>query len=126
MDFKEEAIVKISVFFTAFLAPITPIMGAIVFLICADFFTAIYASYNSKEKIESAKMGRTISKFFFYNLAIASAYVIEVVIIPEIPLMRVASGFIAMTELRSIYENFGKIYGIDIWSKIKHLIAKKQ
>lgn len=118
--------VRIGVFLAAFTAPLTPVMGAMVFLIIADFITAIYAAHKVGEKVQSSKMGRTVSKFFFYNLAVASAFVIEMVIIPEIPLMRVSAGFIAMTELRSIYENFAKIYGIDIWSKVKHLFSKKE
>ena len=118
--------VRVGVFLVAFTAPLTPVMGAMVFLIIADFITAIYAAHKVGEKVQSSKMGRTVSKFFFYNLAVASAFVIEMVIIPEIPLMRVSAGFIAMTELRSIYENFAKIYGIDIWSKVKHLFSKKE
>lgn len=121
----KEFLLKIVVGLGALIAPITPVMWTIVFLISCDFATGIYAAYKSGKRIESSKMGRTVSKFFFYLLVILAGHTTEIYIFPEIPLMRVVSGFIALTELRSLFENFNTIYGIDIWDKVKGLFDKK-
>ena len=122
---KEEFYIKYVVALLALLAPINPMMWTLIFLIVSDFITGVYAARKAKIAIQSSKIARTVSKFFFYNLAILCGYFTETFIIPEIPFFRVISGFIATTELKSIFENFNKIYGINIWVKIKTLFDKK-
>lgn len=108
----------------AFLSPIGPVMWTMVTLIVADFITGIYAAYRAGDRIESKKMANTVSKFLIYLLVILCAWLVEMHVIPEVPIMKIVSGFIAVTELKSIFENFNKIYGIDIWSQIKEFFNR--
>ncbi len=95
------------------LAPLSGVMAVVVLLIVVDFITGSYASYVKKLPIEANKIRNTISKFFIYILVIVCAYFLEKEIVSEIPFLKVISGFIAIAEMKSILENYNKIYGIN-------------
>lgn len=109
----------------ALIAPIASIMLTIGFLIIVDFITGAYASYKKKIPITSERIGNTISKFFIYNLVVLSAFLLEKYIVKEIPFQRIITGFIAIAEIKSILENFNKIYGINPFKALINLIKKK-
>jgi hypothetical protein len=109
----------------ALIAPIAAVMLTIAFLIIVDFITGAYASYKNKIPISSERIGNTISKFFIYNLVVLSAYLLEKYIVEEIPFQRIITGFIAIAEIKSILENFNKIYGINPFKVLIKLIKKK-
>jgi hypothetical protein len=111
---------------SALLAPVMGIMGATVFFILVDFTTGVYAAYRCKEPIVARKMGNTLSKLLFYNLVVLTGFAFETFIVPKVPMMQIISGFIAITELRSIFENFNKIYGIDLMAFLKATIIKRK
>lgn len=123
---------KIGFWAAAIVAPITPVMATVIFLIVVDFITGIWASLTTKpeglkwfEVIKSRKIYSTLSKFLIYNLVVMSSYFIELHIVPEVPWLKVVAGFIAITEMKSVFENFHRIYGIDVWSQIKDLLNRK-
>ena len=95
------------------LAPLTGVIITVILLIIVDFITGSYASYVKKKPIESKRIGHTISKFFIYNLVIVSAYFLEKEIVSEVPFLKVIAGFIAIAEIKSILENYNKIYGVN-------------
>lgn len=95
------------------ISPIKAVMFTIGFLIMADFITGAYASVKNKVPIRSARIAHTVSKFFIYNLVILSAFLLEEFIVKELPFLRIIAGFIAITEIKSILENFDKIYGVN-------------
>ncbi|MBC8756938.1 phage holin family protein [Kordia sp. YSTF-M3] len=109
----------------ALIAPIAAVMLTIAFLIVADFITGAYASYKNKIPVSSERIGNTISKFFIYNLVVLSAFLLEKYIVKEIPFQRIITGFIAIAEIKSILENFNKIYGINPFKALINLIKKK-
>lgn len=118
--------VKIYVFWLlTLISPMTTIMFTIIFLIIVDFITGAYASYKNNISISSERIGNTISKFFIYNLVIFSGYLLEKYIVNEIPFQRIITGFIAIAEVKSILENFNKIYGINPFKALLNLIKKK-
>lgn len=95
---------------------LSPVSGVIItmgFLILVDFITGAYASLRNGESIKRRKIGNTISKFFIYNLVILAAYFMEEYIMSEIPFVKIIAGFIAIAEIKSILENFSRIYGIN-------------
>lgn len=100
-------------------------MLTIAFLIVTDFIIGAYASYKNKIPISSERIGNTISKFFIYNLVVLSAFLLEKYIVEEIPFQRIITGFIAIAEIKSILENFNKIYGINPFKVLIKLIKKK-
>ncbi|MFK7750851.1 MAG: phage holin family protein [Kordia sp.] len=109
----------------ALIAPITSIMLTIAFLIVVDFITGAYASFKNKTPISSERITHTISKFFIYNLVVLSAFLLEKYIVEEIPFQRIITGFIAIAEIKSILENFNKIYGINPFKVLVKLNKKK-
>lgn len=100
-------------------------MLTIAFLIVVDFITGAYASVKNNIPISSERIGHTISKFFIYNLVVLSAFLLEKYIVEEIPFQRIIAGFIAIAEIKSILENFNKIYGINPFKALIKLIKKK-
>lgn len=108
----------------ALISPITTVMLTIVFLIIADFITGAYASYKNKIPISSERIGNTVSKFFMYNLVVLSAFLLEKYIVNEIPFQRIITGFIAIAEIKSILENFDKIYGINPFKALINLLKQ--
>jgi len=59
---------------------------------------------------------------FIYNLVILASYLLETFIVNEIPFLKIIAGFIAITEIKSILENFNKIYGIDLFRALVNLL----
>lgn len=104
---------------------ITPLYGVIftvVLLIIVDFITGSYASYMKDVGISSKRIGHTISKFFIYNLVILSAYFLEKYIVNELPFLKIIAGFIAITEIKSILENYTEIYGANPFKLLMNFI----
>ena len=95
-----------------------------VFLITVDFITGVYAAYKNKLTITSAKIEHTVSKFFIYNLVIISAYFLEKHIVNEVPFLKIIAGFIAVTEIKSILENFNKIYGVNPFKALHNFLKQ--
>ena len=110
----------------AVLAPITPLIISCIFLIVADLITGIIAAYKRKEKISSAEMGRSITKLVVYQLAIISAFVLEVYMLDNlIPVAKIVGGVIGMVELKSILENVSTIAGEDILKLVMNKLGSK-
>ncbi|OED45607.1 hypothetical protein AB832_01340 [Flavobacteriaceae bacterium (ex Bugula neritina AB1)] len=104
------------------LSPVNGVMMTMVFLILVDFITGSYASYKHKIPISSQRIGNTISKFFIYNLVILASFLLEKFIVDEIPFLKIIAGFIAVAEIKSILENFNKIYGVDLFKALMNLL----
>lgn len=125
---------EITAFLCMFFADLKGALFAVGFLIMADTFTGIlnafikgipkYGVLLAWMNIESRKMGRIIVKLILYPLALVVAKVAEDYLLPEIPWIRVTSGILAVIEVRSIFENMGKILGYDLWDRIKKAIWK--
>lgn len=106
------------------LAPLKEIVVAMLVLIVIDFVTGVYAAVKYRESVAPEKMINTVSKFFMYNFVILSGFLVERFILPEIPLVKVISGFISLTELNSIFRNFNRIYGIDLRAAIRQWVGR--
>ncbi|CAL2080347.1 phage holin family protein [Tenacibaculum sp. 190524A02b] len=106
----------------ALLAPLNGVLTTMMFLIVVDFITGAYASLKKQISITSEKIAHTISKFVIYNLVIISAYFLEVYIVNEVPFLKIIAGFIAVTEIKSILENYNKIYGVNPFKVLYHFI----
>ena len=105
------------------LAPLTGVIITVILLIVVDFITGSYASYVKKTPIKGKRIRNTISKFFIYNLVIISAYFLEKEIVSEIPFLKIIAGFIAIAEIKSILENYNKIYGINPFKALINFFA---
>lgn len=95
----------------AFLAPIATVIFAVLFLIFVDLITGILASLKEKQQITSSAMSRTIAKTFVYCTTIIVTYVVHKYLLVgfDFPVESIVSGFIALTEMKSILENMDRI-----------------
>lgn len=103
----------------ALLVPLYGIMGAMTFLTIADFITGVYASSKEREPITARRFRRTPEKICIYLLMVMVGFAFEKYIWDAIPMIKIISVFISMTELKSIFENFNKAFHIDLWSMVK-------
>lgn len=109
---KVEIFVKnLMVMTIAFLAPIHSAILAVYFLIFTDLVTGIWASAKEKQTITSSKLSRTISKTLIYSITIVISFVVHKYLLLDfdLPIEAVVSGFIAITETKSILENLNRI-----------------
>lgn len=113
---------KILFWFGALCSPVKAIMITMIFLIVVDFITGAYASYKHHIPIRSHRIMNTISKFVIYNLVILAAFFLEEHIVNEVPFLKIIAGFIAITEIKSILENFDKIYGVNPFKALRNLL----
>lgn len=104
------------------LSPVNGVMMTMVFLIIVDFITGAYVAYKNNIPFNSKRIGHTVSKFFIYNLVILSAFFLELNIVNEVPFLKVIAGFIAITEIKSILENYNQIYGVDPFKALLNII----
>lgn len=95
----------------AFLAPIATVIFAVIFLIFVDLVTGILASIKEKQTITSSALSRTIAKTFVYCTTIIVTYVVHKYLLVgfDFPIESIVSGFIALTEMKSILENMDRI-----------------
>lgn len=95
----------------AFLAPISNVMFAVLFLIFVDLITGLSASIKEKQHITSSALSRTIAKILIYLTTIIVAFVVNKYLLVgfDFPVDSIVSGFIAITEMKSIMENLNRL-----------------
>jgi phage-related holin len=103
----------------AALAPIHAIMVVTGILIVADLVTGIWAAVKKGDKINSAALRRTVSKFLIYQLAVISAFIVQKYMLNDlIPASNIVASAIGLVELKSILENASRILGADVFKVI--------
>lgn len=101
--------------------PIEPVLAATGALIFADLITGVLAARKRGEPITSGGLRRTISKGLIYESAIMLAFLAEHYVSNVMPFVKMTSAMIAMTELKSCFENLNDLSGQQL---LKALIDK--
>jgi len=98
--------------------PIMDLTGAVCVLIAVDLYSGRRAAKKRKENITSKGYSRSVFKILDYFLLIFVAHLLNeefITNVPfteiELPLTYFVASFIALTEFKSIVENFESIYG---------------
>lgn len=118
---KEKAYIlftDIAVFLLAYFADTYPLIISIGFFVFCDLFTGAIAAKKRGEKFQSNKLKNTVYKFIAYGMAILIAHVIGKQFMPDLPTLKIMSGFIAYIELKSINENIETVTGINIFGSL--------
>jgi phage-related holin len=112
----------------SFLTPIKEWILLVGFLVVADMVSAIIATYKTKglESIESRKLARTVAKFTAYGIVVMVTHAIETLFFPDIPAVKLVSGFVAMVEVKSIDENIKIITGKSFLKMVVELLSKQR
>jgi phage-related holin len=94
------------------LAPIKAILLTVGVLIVFDLITGLMAARKRKESLSSAGLRRSISKLVVYQIAVISAFLVEVYMVESVlPISKFVAGLIGMVELTSIFENINVFFG---------------
>jgi hypothetical protein len=99
-----------------------PIIGALIFLLCADFITGIRKAKHIGEKINSKGFRRSLGKFNDYALAITSSQVFTWAFNLDFTLSYYVAIFICGIELKSVWENVSATTGVNIIGYFKGFI----
>jgi phage-related holin len=105
----------------AIFAPIQAVLITTMVLIGVDFVTGIVAARKRGEVITSSGFRRTISKLVVYELALVVGFLAERYMMPMLPVCKMVSSLIALTEIKSIYENLDSASGGDL---LKSIVSK--
>jgi phage-related holin len=112
-SFSLDSIVTFALSLLAVFAPLQKMMVALLFLVSADFLTGIWAAYHTKSPISSRRLARTIVKTFVYLTTVCVVHVANKFLLSagdfSLPLDSLIISFIALTELKSIFENLHKV-----------------
>ena len=123
MVLESSSFIKLCVAVMAYFAPVSSMIHLVLIFITIDFLTGIYASYRNKTKIVSHRLRNTVEKFVLYSSAILLGWMFQVEFANWANLAQIIAGFIAGSELISIYENINHITGLNILSKVRGIIT---
>jgi hypothetical protein len=106
----------------AITAPLHHIFIAVFFLVTLDLILAIIASIKSKVAIQSGKLKGSVIKLLAYNTSIVVSYIVESNLTgPDVPVLRMVTTIIGLTELKSVLEHLDVITGGGV---IKAILVK--
>ena len=125
LEFIKNLAIKIIFLIFAYLSPIQAIFFAVWFLLFVDLLTGIWKSVKTGKRLTSNRLRSTVEKTFFYSLSIVVLWVVDKTFFNcSIHLAEIIGGYIALTEVISIFENIAEITGHDFYLKIQELIKE--
>lgn len=117
-----KTIQTLSLALLAVFAPIQSVLLTVLALILADVITGVLAARARKEKIVSSGLRRSVVKLLVYEIAIMLGFVTESFLTGDlVPICKIISTYVGLTELKSIFENLNAISG---GSLLKSIIEK--
>lgn len=103
----------------AIFAPAKAMLLTALTLVIIDLVTGLIAAKKRAEPITSSGLKRTVIKILIYELAIAIAFIAETYLILDVlPVAKIVSSFVGITELKSIMENLNDIGGGNLLAQI--------
>lgn len=110
----------------ALLAVFAPAKAIIVTIIALCFLDLVVGIIASKKPITSKGLKRTPIKIAVYLTAALSAFLVEQYLTPiELPVMKMVTGLIGMTELKSVLENLDTIAGGNFFQSVVNSIQAR-
>lgn len=107
-------------------APIEPVILTVLALVLADFVLGIIAAKKRGEALTSAGFRRTITKLVIFEITILAAFLTEKYLTGSImPVQKIVSCFIGLTELTSITENLNEISGNSLLGTLIQKLGSK-
>jgi len=107
----------------AVFAPAGPVLATVMVLTLLDLAAGIAAAKKQGHPITSTGLKRTVVKVMVYEIATLAAFLVQQYLTPiELPIMKMVTGLIGMTELKSVLENLDIIAGGSFFSSlVSHL-----
>ena len=114
------------IYILSVITPLYHVMLWLGILILFDLITGIIKAYKGGEKITSARMKDTAIKVLLYFILVLSAHLIDTQFLTfdflPAKAAQIAAGFLAVIEVKSIFENARGILGVSIFQYIKEKI----
>lgn len=127
ITFMEKYIIPVLITVGTFLFPVLYWFAAIGFFIGSDLALRLIICKKKNIPILSEKMWRTVWKFAGGCVFILVAYGCQLLFVPDIPMMKIAGGYLILVELKSIDEKAFEITGYSLFNiVINKLSPKKQ
>jgi hypothetical protein len=114
---------------SSFIMSVATFLSFTLVIVLVDLYTGRMAAKHRGEAIKSSGYRQSVKKYVLYMLGILiSELFIRVFSLP-IPLTYMVAGVIALTEVKSIFENIETVTGVDLWGyvgeKLTRLILRK-
>lgn len=114
---------------SSFIMSVATFLSFTLVIVLVDLYTGRMAAKHRGEAIKSSGYRQSVKKYILYMLGILiSELFIRVFSLP-IPLTYMVAGVVALTEIKSIFENIETVTGVDLWGyvgeKLTRLILRK-
>ena len=114
---------------SSFIMSVATFLSFTLVIVLVDLYTGRMAAKHRGEAIKSSGYRQSVKKYVLYMLGILiSELYIRVFSLP-IPLTYMVAGVVALTEIKSIFENIETVTGVDLWGyvgeKITRLILRR-
>ena len=114
---------------SSFIMSVATFLSFTLVIVLVDLYTGRMAAKHRGEAIKSSGYRQSVKKYVLYMTGILiSELFIRVFSLP-IPLTYMVAGVIALTEVKSIFENIETVTGVDLWGyvgeKLTRLILRK-
>jgi len=114
---------------SSFIMSVATFLSFTLVIVLVDLYTGRMAAKHRGEAIESSGYRQSVKKYVLYMIGILiSELFIRVFSLP-IPLTYMVAGVVALTEIKSIFENIETVTGVDLWGyvgeKLTRLILRK-
>lgn len=118
----KQALIRVLMALLAVFAPIQDALLVVMLLTILDLITGLIAARKRGEKITSSGLKRTIIKTCVYETTVMLAFLTETHLVGDlIPLVKICTAYIGITELKSVLENLDSISGMSL---LKTLVKK--
>lgn len=113
--------------FSTFIAPMQTYLYVTAFNVIMDFIIGVYkAIVYDKKKWSRAKFIETVKSLIFFFFALLMGYIMEIFLVPSIPLLlTIAISINFFFFIRSL-KNLSILSGVDIWTNVIKLFKKSE
>lgn len=98
-------------------APVIDAFYFIIILVAIDTATGVWSA-QKKNAVTSNKAFQIVPKLIFYGLLMICGQALSYYVEPQIPWVKVALAGVAWIEIKSIDENYKKIFGYSFINKV--------
>ena len=114
---------------SSFIMSVATFLSFTLVIVLVDLYTGRMAAKHRGEAIKSSGYRQSVKKYVLYMIGILiSELFIRVFSLP-IPLTYMVAGVVALTEIKSIFENIETVTGVDLWGyvgeRLTRLILRK-
>ena len=95
--------------------PIKASLVAVGVLTFIDLVSGVCAAHKRGEKITSSGLKRTVVKLLVYEVVVMLGFLVEQYLTGDlIPIVKILSGMVGITELKSVLENLEDLTGLPL------------